>query len=53
LAPGELATTKSSVLVGTGTHPVELGDVQPQGKPRMSAADWARGLHGRAATLGE
>ena len=53
LAPGELAPTKSSVLVGTGTHPVELGDVQPQGKPRMSAADWARGLHGRAATLGE
>lgn len=51
LAPGELANTKSSVLAGTGTHPVELGDVQPQGKPRMSAADWARGLHGQAATL--
>jgi len=51
LAPGELAVTKSSVLAGTGTHPVELGDVQPQGKPRMRAADWARGLHGRAATL--
>lgn len=50
-APGELAITKSSVLAGTGTHPVELGDVQPPGKPAMSAADWARGLHGRAATL--
>lgn len=52
LAPGELSTNKNAVLVGTGTHPVELGDVQPHGKPRMSAADWARGLRSSAAMLG-
>lgn len=44
LAPGELSTSKSSVLVGTGTLVVELGEVQAHGKPRMAAADWARGL---------
>lgn len=44
LAPGELSISKSSVLVGTGTLVVELGEVQPDGKPRMAAADWARGL---------
>jgi methionyl-tRNA formyltransferase len=43
LAPGELAVAKNAVLVGTGSHAVELGEVQPQGKKRMRAADWARG----------
>ncbi len=33
-------------LVGTGTHPVRLGDVQPEGKRPMPAADWLRGLRG-------
>ncbi|GAA0954348.1 methionyl-tRNA formyltransferase [Actinocorallia libanotica] len=44
LAPGELKITKSEVLAGTATHPVALGEVQPPGKKRMRAADWARGL---------
>ncbi len=44
-APGELRVLRSAVLVGTGTTPVQLGDVQPPGKRRMSAAEWARGLH--------
>jgi methionyl-tRNA formyltransferase len=44
LAPGELAATKRRVLVGTATGPVELGDVQPQGKRLMSAVEWARGV---------
>ncbi|MFF4345617.1 methionyl-tRNA formyltransferase [Kitasatospora sp. NPDC001540] len=43
LAPGELAVTKNSVRVGTGSHEVELGEVRPQGKKAMPAADWARG----------
>jgi methionyl-tRNA formyltransferase len=43
LAPGELAVSKNAVHVGTGSHPVELTDVQPQGKKLMRAADWARG----------
>ncbi|MGP3990318.1 methionyl-tRNA formyltransferase [Streptomyces sp. 3N207] len=42
-APGELRVGKNSVHVGTGSHPVELEWVQPQGKKPMRAADWARG----------
>ncbi|WUH96426.1 methionyl-tRNA formyltransferase [Spirillospora sp. NBC_00431] len=45
LSPGELRAGKNGVLVGTATHPVALGDVQPQGKRSMSAADWARGIN--------
>jgi methionyl-tRNA formyltransferase len=59
LDPGELRVCRSGVLVGTATGPVELGDVQPDGKRRMSAAAWARGLHldqgavsGQSAVLG-
>ncbi|MGA5564131.1 methionyl-tRNA formyltransferase [Streptomyces platensis] len=44
LAPGELAVSKKAVHVGTGSHPVELIWVQPQGKKPMKAADWARGV---------
>ena len=41
--PGTLALDGKSVLVGTGSHPVELTRVQPAGKKMMAAADWARG----------
>jgi methionyl-tRNA formyltransferase len=44
LPPGELRVTRSAVLAGTGSHPVVLGDVQPQGKQRMDATAWARGV---------
>ncbi|MET9779784.1 methionyl-tRNA formyltransferase [Nocardiopsis alba] len=43
LEPGRLHVDKKRVLVGTSTHPVELGTVQPQGKKAMAAVDWARG----------
>ncbi|MEV4895895.1 methionyl-tRNA formyltransferase [Nonomuraea sp. NPDC055795] len=43
LEPGVIAATKHEVLVGTATHPVELTEVQAQGKRAMSAAEWARG----------
>ncbi len=43
LAPGEVRQLRDHVLVGTATVPVVLGDVQPDGKRRMPAADWARG----------
>ena len=43
LEPGHLAMEGKSVLVGTGSHPVELTRVQPSGKKMMTAADWARG----------
>jgi methionyl-tRNA formyltransferase len=44
LAPGELLATKAETFAGTGTHPVAFGEVQPQGKQRMPATDWARGV---------
>jgi methionyl-tRNA formyltransferase len=45
LGPGELCADRSGVLAGTGTGPVRLGEVQPAGKRRMTAGEWARGLH--------
>ncbi|TVU59883.1 methionyl-tRNA formyltransferase [Paenarthrobacter nitroguajacolicus] len=44
LAPGAIRVDGKSVLVGTGSHAVELGRIQPAGKKMMSSADWARGL---------
>jgi methionyl-tRNA formyltransferase len=44
LDPGELLANRDAVLVGTGTSPVRLGEVQPAGKRRMTAGEWARGL---------
>lgn len=44
LPAGELRVDRNAVYAGTGTVPVRLGDVQPQGKRRMPATDWARGL---------
>ncbi|MFC7497272.1 MULTISPECIES: methionyl-tRNA formyltransferase [unclassified Nocardioides] len=42
--PGRLEVGKNVVLVGTGTHAVQLGEVKAFGKKQMPAADWARGL---------
>jgi methionyl-tRNA formyltransferase len=45
LPPGVLADRgRDGVLVGTGTTPVVLGEVQAEGKPRMPAEAWARGV---------
>jgi methionyl-tRNA formyltransferase len=59
LGPGELRLLRDRaagdrVFTGTATTPIELGEVQPDGKRRMRAADWARGLHrnGQPAVLG-
>jgi methionyl-tRNA formyltransferase len=45
LEPGAILADRRGLQVGTGSgHIVRLGDVQAQGKKRMAAADWARGL---------
>jgi methionyl-tRNA formyltransferase len=44
LAPGSVSVQEKSVLVGTGSHAVELTRIQPAGKKMMAAADWARGM---------
>lgn len=43
LPPGVIRIEKKGVHVGTGSHPVLLGRIQPPGKKPMNAADWARG----------
>ena len=49
LAPGELLAGRHDVLAGTGSRPVRLGEVQAEGKRRMAASDWARGLRSDGA----
>ena len=44
LAPGELLVGRHDLFAGTGSRPVRLGEVQAEGKRRMTASDWARGL---------
>jgi len=44
LAPGEVLIGRHEVFAGTGSHPIRLGAVQAEGKRRMTASDWARGL---------
>jgi methionyl-tRNA formyltransferase len=44
LPPGELRVERDRVLVGTGTEPVELGQVALAGKRPVPAPDWARGV---------
>ncbi|CAM3286677.1 Methionyl-tRNA formyltransferase [Arthrobacter ulcerisalmonis] len=44
LGPGTVELHGKSVLVGTGSHAVELTQIQPAGKKMMAAADWARGV---------
>ena len=46
LPVGRAALQDRCVLVGTGTHPLELVTVQPAGKRPMPASDWWRGLAG-------
>lgn len=43
LGPGEISIGKRSVLVGTASSPVALGEVRAPGRRPMPAADWARG----------
>jgi methionyl-tRNA formyltransferase len=44
LPAGEIMVGKNTVVVGTGSAAVRLGDVQAVGKRQMAAAEWARGV---------
>jgi methionyl-tRNA formyltransferase len=41
--PGEIRTTADGLRIATGRGAVQVDEVHPAGKPRMSAADWIRG----------
>jgi methionyl-tRNA formyltransferase len=47
-APGEVRTTDDGLRIATGRGTVAIDDVQPAGKPRMTAADWIRGRGAQA-----
>jgi methionyl-tRNA formyltransferase len=49
-APGEVLSSTPSVIVACGLGAVEISDVQPAGKKRMSAEEWHRG---RGVVLGD
>lgn len=44
IGAGEVRAVGGRILVGTGTTAVQLSDVQQEGKRRMAAADWLRGV---------
>ncbi len=43
LPQGRFELSENRVVVGCGHGSVQLMDVQPEGKPRVAAEDWARG----------
>ena len=47
-APGDIVATDGGLRITAGRGAVTIDDVQPAGKPRMSAADWIRGRGAQA-----
>ena len=47
-APGEVLRAGRELVVATGSGALAIAEVQPSGKPRMSALDWIRGRGVRA-----
>jgi methionyl-tRNA formyltransferase len=45
LAPGRVLTENDQFIVGTGSIPILLKELQMEGKKRMKANDFLRGLH--------
>ena len=43
LSPGQFATTKRQIFVGTGQGALEILEIQPEGKKRMKADEFLRG----------
>ena len=43
LAPGEFRTTKHQIFVGTGNGALEILEIQPEGKKRVTADEFLRG----------
>jgi len=41
--PGAIVATDPALLVATGDGLLQILDVQPEGKPRLAAAEWIRG----------
>lgn len=52
LPPGDMRGTKSGILIGTASSPLEVRRVQPAGKGAMGAADWWRGQRAEGLRAG-
>ena len=48
--PGTVLVADGRLVIATGFGAVEIEDVQPSGKERMSAADWVRGRGARVGS---
>src|SRR6266540_806877 len=48
--PGEVLSADSSLVIATGQGTVEILEVQPAGKARMTTDDWLRGARVKAGT---
>jgi methionyl-tRNA formyltransferase len=48
--PGEVIKVTGELVIACGSDAVRIGEVQPTGKKRMAAHDWARG---RGAKVGD
>jgi methionyl-tRNA formyltransferase len=47
---GQVLELQKGVIVGALSGSLELLNVQPEGKPKMNALDWARGYQIRIGT---
>jgi len=52
-APGEILRSEEELIVAAGESALSLGDVQLEGKRRMSAPELRRGISGAVRILGE
>jgi methionyl-tRNA formyltransferase len=52
LSPGECVLQNGELFAGTGEGVLHIEEVQAEGKKRMAAADFARGVHGGALWFG-
>ncbi len=49
--PGEILRLETGVVVATADGALELLEVQPEGKPRLKALDWAKGYQIKIGTI--
>ena len=49
-APGEILSTDGTLVIATGDGTLEVFEVQPSGKARMTTDDWLRGARLEAGT---
>ncbi len=52
-APGEILRSEEELIVAAGESALSLGDVQLEGKRRMSAPELRRGISGAVRILAE